>query len=64
MFESTVMKYENTVRPRNMPHMLKILSLLVIGTMSPKPVVLIVANVQYMAATYLHSQTVANTQPW
>ena len=53
MFDTDEMKQEKTVRPRSMPPMENTRSRSDTGTISPKPVVLIVANVQYIAETYL-----------
>jgi hypothetical protein len=54
--EPEEIKQENTVKPSSIPPMLYNLSLIEVGTMSPNPVVLIVANVQYIAAMYLHDK--------
>ena len=62
MLATEEMKQENTVRPSNMPPIAKSRSRLDTGTMSPKPVVLMVAKVQYIADTYLQ-HTLCHFQP-
>ena len=53
MLDTDEMKQENTVRPTSMPPIAKMRSMYDTGTMSPNPVVLMVAKVQYIADTYL-----------